>query len=108
MSDEEWNKGKGPLINPPKSAGGDELHLPRRQALKLAAASLTLLVSRVGFASMASSIMGVRVWPARDYTRVTLEYRHELKYTQMLIKDPHRLVVDLEGVEFNSVLQSLP
>ncbi len=87
-----------------------ERSLSRRDALKFAAASLTLLVSRAGFAAAASSssIMGVRVWPARDYTRVTLEYRDELKFTQTLVKDPYRLVVDLEGVEFNQVLQSLP
>jgi len=53
-------------------------------------------------------VLGVRVWPARDYTRVTLEYDRSLKFTQLLVKDPMRLVVDLEGVEFNSVLQSLP
>jgi N-acetylmuramoyl-L-alanine amidase len=79
----------------------------RRDTLKFAAASLTLLVTRVGFAATAS-VMGVRVWPARDYTRVTLEHSDELKYTQMLVANPPRLVVDIEGVEFNSVLQSLP
>ncbi|MBY0339984.1 MAG: N-acetylmuramoyl-L-alanine amidase [Rhodocyclaceae bacterium] len=83
--------------------------LSRRDALKFAAASLTLLVTRTGFAAAASaSVMGVRVWPSRDYTRVTLEYSDELKYTQMMVADPPRLVVDIEGVEFNSVLQSLP
>jgi N-acetylmuramoyl-L-alanine amidase len=96
----------GPLITP----AADELSLSRRRALKLAAASLTLLVTRTGFAAAASSgsVMGVRVWPAKDYTRVTLEYSDELKYTQMLVANPPRLVVDIEGVEFNSVLQSLP
>ena len=98
----------------PLTDSADELSLPRqfsrRDALKLAAASLTLLVTRTGFAAAASSasVMGVRVWPARDYTRVTLEYSDELKYTQMLVANPPRLVVDIEGVEFNSVLQSLP
>jgi N-acetylmuramoyl-L-alanine amidase len=91
----------------------DEVSLPssisRRTVLKFAAASLTLLVSRTGFAAAASaSVMGVRVWPSRDYTRVTLEHSDELRFTQLLLKDPHRLVVDIEGVEFNSVLQSLP
>lgn len=95
------------------SAAADEFSvvrpLSRRDALKFAAASLTLLVTRTGFAAAASaSVMGVRVWPSRDYTRVTLEYSDELKYTQMMVADPPRLVVDIEGVEFNSVLQSLP
>jgi len=81
----------------------------RRDVLKFAAASLTLLVSRVGAGATAgSSILAVRVWPARDYTRVTLEHDQPIKYSHLLVKDPERLVVDLEGVEFNSVLQMLP
>lgn len=81
----------------------------RRDVLKFAAASLTLLVSRVGAgATAASSILAVRVWPARDYTRVTLEHDQAIRYSHMLVKDPERLVLDLEGVEFNSVLQMLP
>jgi N-acetylmuramoyl-L-alanine amidase len=81
----------------------------RRDVLKFAAASLTLLVSRVGAgATPGSSILAVRVWPARDYTRVTLEHDQAIRYSQMLVKDPDRLVLDLEGVEFNSVLQTLP
>lgn len=81
--------------------------LARRDVLKLAAAGLTLLVTRTGFAAQAS-ILGVRVWPASDYTRVTLEHDQPLKFSHLLVKDPERLVVDLEGVEFNSVLGSLP
>ena len=81
--------------------------LSRREALKLAAASLTLLVSPIT-AYAATTVLAVRVWPAADYTRITLEYEKPLKYTQSLVKDPWRLVVDLEDVEFNSVLQNLP
>ncbi|CAG4883487.1 N-acetylmuramoyl-L-alanine amidase AmiC [Georgfuchsia toluolica] len=88
----------------------DEFSSTRRDALKFAAASLTLLVTPLGMrtAYAATNILGVRVWPAQDYTRVTLEYDHPIKYTQLLVKNPDRLVVDLEDVEFNSVLQSLP
>ena len=81
--------------------------LSRRDVLKYAAASLTLLVSRAG-ATGGSSALGVRVWPAQDYTRVTLEYDHPIRFSYLLLKDPDRLVVDVEDVEFNSVLQSLP
>jgi len=65
-------------------------------------------VTRSGFAAGAPSLVGVRVWPATDYTRITLEHDAPLKFTHLLVKDPDRLVVDLEGVEFNSVLASLP
>jgi N-acetylmuramoyl-L-alanine amidase len=86
----------------------------RREFLKYAAASLTLAVTavqKVGAGETAKSlpsILAVRVWPAADYTRITLEQNQDVKYTHMLVKDPYRLVVDLEGIEFNAVLQSLP
>jgi N-acetylmuramoyl-L-alanine amidase len=89
----------------------DEFCSSRREALRFAAASLTLLVTPVGRALAASdvpSVLGVRVWPSADYTRVTLEHDLPIKFTQLLIRNPDRLVVDLEGVEFNSVLASLP
>lgn len=86
----------------------DEFSSLRREALKFAAASLTLLVTPIGVRAAGGNALGVRVWPAEDYTRVTLEYGHPIKYTQLLVKNPDRLVVDLEDVEFNSVLQSLP
>lgn len=78
----------------------------RRELLKFAGATLALLVSPVGMA--ATSLLAVRVWPAQDYTRITLEGSSELRFSHLLVKDPERLVVDLEGVEFDSVLQSLP
>jgi len=81
----------------------------RRDVLKFAAASLTLWVTKVGAGGTAgSSILAVRVWPAADYTRVTLEHDQPFEFTSLLVKNPDRLVIDLEGVEFNSVLQSLP
>ncbi|HTZ00557.1 MAG TPA: N-acetylmuramoyl-L-alanine amidase [Rhodocyclaceae bacterium] len=89
----------------PKRPG--ELPFSRRDLLKFAAAGLTLLVTRPGFAG-GPSVLSVRVWPAPDYTRVTLESDQPLHFSQMLVKDPERLVVDLDGIEFNSVLQELP
>lgn len=81
----------------------------RRDLLKFAAASLTLWVTKVGAGGTAiTSILAVRVWPAADYTRVTLEHTQPIEFTSLLVKDPDRLVIDLEGVEFNAVLQSLP
>jgi len=55
----------------------------------------------------AASILAVRVWPARDYTRVTLELDEPLKSTQMQLSDPPRLVVDLEGLEIDLALREL-
>jgi len=81
----------------------------RRDLIKLAGASLLLLVTPIAraAASRNPSILAVRVWPAPDYTRVAIEYDAPLKYTHFTVKNPERLVVDLEGIEFNSVLEGL-
>jgi len=65
------------------------------------------MVSRTGQAAQ-TSMLAVRVWPARDYTRVTLESRSPVNFTHQTVRNPERLVVDLEGVELNDVIQSLP
>lgn len=52
-------------------------------------------------------MLAVRIWPAPDYSRVTIEHDGPLKYTHFTVDNPDRLVVDIEGVEFNSVLDSL-
>jgi N-acetylmuramoyl-L-alanine amidase len=81
--------------------------LDRRRLLKFAGASLALLVSPVGHAA-STSLVAVRVWPSPEYTRITLEGASQLRFSHMLVQGPDRLVVDLEGVELNSVLESLP
>ncbi len=87
----------------------------RRDLLRFAGVGLTLLVAPCAFGAAARgapTLRAVRVWPAEAYTRVTLEYldsaSRPLKYSHLLLKDPERLVLDLEGVEFDSVLQTLP
>ena len=79
----------------------------RRGLLKFAGATLALMLSPVGHAASAS-LLAVRVWPSPEYTRITLEGSTKLRYSHMLVQDPDRLVIDLEGVQLNSVLQSLP
>ena len=55
----------------------------------------------------AAQILAVRVWPADDYTRVTLENDSELKATHFTVPDPQRLVVDIEGLALNPTLKGL-
>lgn len=77
----------------------------RRTVLK---AGGTLLVSLFSpFPAFASQIMAVRVWPADDYTRVTLENDTNLKTSHFMLKNPERLVVDVEGIDLNPTLKSL-
>lgn len=86
-----------------------ELLAGRRRLIKLAGASLFLTVTQRSSAASnrSTGILAVRIWPAADYTRVAIEYGAALKYTHFMVKNPERLVVDLEGIEFNSVLESL-
>lgn len=81
----------------------------RRTALK---AGGTLLLSVIAPALLPSSanaaqIMAVRVWPADEYTRVTLENDGDLKASHFMVPDPPRLVVDIEGLALNETLKSL-
>ncbi|TVO59838.1 N-acetylmuramoyl-L-alanine amidase [Denitromonas ohlonensis] len=78
----------------------------RRHFLKAASATFAMLVTPLGHA--APKLVAVRIWPAEDYTRITLESHSDIKASHMVLKGPDRLVVDLEGVEFDSVLKHLP
>jgi N-acetylmuramoyl-L-alanine amidase len=80
-------------------------HVSRRTVLK---AGATLLLSVTApLRANAAQILAVRVWPADDYTRVTLENDTDLKATHFIVKDPERLVVDIEGLDLNPTLKSL-
>ncbi|HTQ75467.1 MAG TPA: N-acetylmuramoyl-L-alanine amidase [Burkholderiales bacterium] len=75
----------------------------------LSALALAALLS-TGLAAAAApsleALRAVRVWPAPEYTRVTLESAEPLQHRMSSIKDPERLVLDLEGVDFASVQQA--
>ncbi|MDK5706443.1 AMIN domain-containing protein, partial [Serratia nevei] len=74
--------------------------------LKGAGAMWLLSVSQVGLAAT-SQVVAVRVWPSSTYTRVTVESNRVLKYKQFALSNPERVVVDLEGVNLNSVLKGM-
>ena len=79
---------------------------PKRRTILKAGGTLLLSVVAPLKAS-AAQIMAVRVWPADEYTRVTLENDGELKTTHFMVPDPPRLVVDIEGLALNETLKSL-
>ncbi|MGE5450902.1 MAG: N-acetylmuramoyl-L-alanine amidase [Acidobacteriota bacterium] len=54
-----------------------------------------------------AQLLAVRVWPASDYTRVTLESDTELKAQYFSVPNPDRLVIDVEGLELNAQLREL-
>lgn len=56
----------------------------------------------------AEKIIAARVWPAEEYTRVTLEAAHSMKHQMFFVNNPDRLVIDVEGVELNEEMKALP
>ena len=82
--------------------------LKRRTILKTGATLLlSVIAPALPLSASAAQIMAVRVWPADEYTRVTLENDGELKTTHFMVADPPRLVVDIEGLALNETLKSL-
>jgi N-acetylmuramoyl-L-alanine amidase len=58
-------------------------------------------------AQSGGQITAARAWPAQDYTRITLESQEPLKYSVLSLKDPERLVLDLEDLEVTAALTGL-
>ena len=48
-------------------------------------------------------ISALRIWPAQDYTRLTIESAQPLKFNLLGAKNPERLVLDLENVELSGL-----
>jgi N-acetylmuramoyl-L-alanine amidase len=54
-----------------------------------------------------ASIVAVRVWPAADYTRVTIESDQTLAAKHFMTDNPPRLVVDIDQLELSPTLREL-
>ncbi len=79
-------------------------HFTRRDALQFG--SLIVLLAGTDIA-WGATILGVRVWPAPDYTRITIESDGLLKAKQFFVASPPRLAVDIEGIELSPELKEL-
>lgn len=82
--------------------------MKRRTALTYLGQS-SLLLLQLGTAELAwgARIVAVRMWPAKDYTRITIESDTALKATPFYVPDPPRLAVDIEGIELAPNLRDL-
>ena len=78
---------------------------PRRQALQRMGAAALLL----GAADLAwgATILAVRIWPAADYSRVTIESDAPLAAQHFSTDQPQRLVVDIDQLELSPALREL-
>jgi N-acetylmuramoyl-L-alanine amidase len=78
----------------------------RQRRRLLQASGVVLLLGRAQLA-WGASILAVRVWPAVEYTRVTIESDTLLKVTHTFVANPPRLALDIEGIELNAALRDL-
>jgi len=85
-----------------------KLNTTRREVLKTSAKvlSFALLLTEADIA-WGAKILGVRIWPSEDYTRITLESDTPLPITQQILTNPDRLVIDVQNLELNPTLKDL-
>ncbi|MFC5519363.1 N-acetylmuramoyl-L-alanine amidase [Polaromonas jejuensis] len=79
-------------------------HPSRRSALQLGGVALLLGVQHI---ARGATIVAVRVWPSKDYTRLTIESDGEIKARQFFVAEPPRLAVDIEGIDLIPALREL-
>ncbi|MCS6766388.1 MAG: N-acetylmuramoyl-L-alanine amidase [Candidatus Protistobacter heckmanni] len=77
-----------------------------RGLFKGAAGVLALSLGPIELARGAE-IVALRVWPAKDYTRVTLESDAPLSATHAMVANPGRLLIDIFGLTLNPALREL-
>lgn len=71
-------------------------------------AFLSVVLLSLSLAAQAAvSVTAARVWPATEYTRLTLESPTPIAHEMMTLKDPERLVLDLQNVELGAALKAL-
>ncbi|MDO9279199.1 MAG: N-acetylmuramoyl-L-alanine amidase [Polaromonas sp.] len=78
--------------------------LNRRGVLQFGSLVLLLGVQHI---ARGADILAVRLWPSKDYTRVTIESDREIKARQFLLADPPRVAIDIEGIQLLPALREL-
>ncbi len=78
--------------------------MKRRDLLQSGAVMLLLGAHHIARGGI---ILAVRVWPAQEYSRVTIESDTQLQFKQYFVPNPPRLAVDVEGITLNQALKEL-
>jgi N-acetylmuramoyl-L-alanine amidase len=91
------------------SAAGDRDDGDTPGRRRLIAGSLGTLVLSLAPWQIArgATLLGVRVWPAPAYTRVTLEHDQPLTFNHFALDNPARLVIDIDGIELTPRFREL-
>src|SRR4030095_3556973 len=103
-------KGRGPALparplDPHRVRRGSEARAPGSTLQRWP--SLALLLAFFFLASAQAEVLSTRIWPAKDYTRLTLESKEPIDYKIFSVKDPERLVIALETNEISRALAEL-
>lgn len=68
---------------------------------------IALSLGCITMAQAANTVTAARVWPAQDYTRITLESSQPFVYKMSMIQNPDRIVIDIANIELNQIIKSL-
>ena len=78
-----------------------------RRCVVLLATAFTAFPAALCDAHAATQVSSARIWPAQEYTRITLESGAPIAHNVFTIANPDRLVLDLENVESSTALDVL-
>ena len=82
--------------------------MERRRLIAGAAGALLFSLAPCQIA-WGAKLVNVRMWPAAEYTRVTIETDEPLKYKHFFVRSakPLRLVIDIEGLALTERIKKL-
>ncbi|MDX8380147.1 MAG: N-acetylmuramoyl-L-alanine amidase [Gallionella sp.] len=83
------------------------LNTPKLNPIFSRVAFFILLCGWLPLSQAAIEIIASRIWPAADYTRLTLESQHPIHHHMFTVTNPDRLVIDLNDVELGKTLKQL-
>jgi N-acetylmuramoyl-L-alanine amidase len=100
---------RGPAVSAGcgSAAGVRRRRPPRAPRVSYASRVVLAVAAFLFLAGAHAQVLSSRIWPARDYTRLTLETKSELKHSVFAVKDPDRLVLELETGEIPPALAEL-
>jgi len=81
--------------------------MKRRTLIRAIPQGLPLLLLGRAQIAWGANVVAVRMWPAPDYSRVTIESDTALVTTQDFVPDPPRLAVDIHGLSLQPELRNL-
>ena len=99
--------GKKPASSSGKSASSGSTSHAAQTPLQRTALNSAAPSGVSGRTDTRHGIAAVRMWPSREYTRVTFELTQAIPFRARLIDNPNRVILDLEGLQVESKVREL-